>query len=179
MELLDIVDENNQITGKIEERKIIHDKCLWHRHVSCWIMNERGELLFQKRSQSKKRNPNKWGKTGGHVDAGEDVETAMLREIKEEIGIDIDKKNLELLSIYKSKDLKNKYFGYYFFTKVNYLLEDYILQDEEVSDVKYITIEEMEKIKENNNESYTFVKWENERFYEEIEMLKRKRNEQE
>lgn len=176
MELLDIVDENNQITGKTEERKIIHDKCLWHRHVSCWIMNEKGELLFQKRAESKKTNPNKWGKTGGHVDAGEDVETAMLREIKEEIGIDIDKKDLELLSIYKSEDLKNKYFGYDFFARVDYLIEDYILQEEEVSEVKYMTIEEMEKIKENNDENYTFVKWGNENFYEKMRMLKEKRN---
>ena len=45
MEVLDIGDENNQITGKIEERKVIHDKCLWHRHVSCWIMNEKGEII--------------------------------------------------------------------------------------------------------------------------------------
>ena len=176
MELLDIVDENNQVTGKTEERKVIHDKCLWHRHVSCWIMNEKGELLFQKRAETKKRNPNKWGKTGGHVDAGEDVETAMLREIKEEIGIDIDKKDLELLSIYKSEDLKNKYFGYDFFARVDYLIEDYTLQEEEVSEVKYMTIEEIEKIKENNDENYTFVKWGDENFYEKIGMLKEKRD---
>lgn len=34
MELLDIVDENNEITGQVEERKIVHEKNLWHRHVS-------------------------------------------------------------------------------------------------------------------------------------------------
>ena len=54
------------------------------------------------------------------------------------------------------------------------MIKDYTLQEEEVSEVKYITIEEMEKIKENNDENYTFVKWGNESFYEKIEMLKEK-----
>lgn len=178
MEMLDIVDENNQITGQKEERKIAHEKCLWHRHVSCWIMNEKGELLFQKRAESKKRNPNKWAKTGGHVDAGENVETAIIREVKEEIGIDLDKKDIELLTIKKSEDLKNKYFAYDFFARVNYLVEDYTLQKEEVSEVKYMTIEEIEKIKENNDQNYTFSKWSNESFYEKVKMLKERRNEQ-
>ena len=81
MELLDIVDENNILTGFSEERKTIHEKKLWHRHVSCWIMNEKGEILFQKKSNHKKINPGKWAKTGGHVNSGENVEDALLREI--------------------------------------------------------------------------------------------------
>ena len=46
MELLHIVDENNELTGQVEERKIVHEKCLWHRHVSSWIMNKNGETVL-------------------------------------------------------------------------------------------------------------------------------------
>lgn len=47
MELIDIVDKNNKLTGEAEERKIVHEKCLWHRHVSSWIMNKKGEILLR------------------------------------------------------------------------------------------------------------------------------------
>ena len=50
MEYLDIVDENNELTGQVEERKLAHEKHLFHRHVSTWIMNQKGEILLQKRS---------------------------------------------------------------------------------------------------------------------------------
>jgi isopentenyl-diphosphate delta-isomerase len=59
MELIDIVNENNEFTGQIEEREIAYEKGLWRRTVSCWIMNEKGEILLQKRSSNKKKNPNK------------------------------------------------------------------------------------------------------------------------
>ncbi len=175
MELLDIVDENNNLTGLKEERIIAHEMNLWHRHVSCWIMNKKGEILLQKRSKNKKKNPNKWAKTGGHVDSGEKVEDAILREIKEEIGIDVDKKDLELLNIYKSQDKNNKYFGYNYFVYVNYPIKQYTLQKNEVSKVKYVTIETIEKAKKRNDENYTFTKWNEEDFYRNIEVLKEKR----
>lgn len=175
MELIDIVDENNKLTGQVEERKMVHEKCLWHRHVSSWIMNKNGEILLQRRSANKARNPNKWAKTGGHVDSGESVEDAICREVKEEIGIDIPKEQIEILEIFKSKDPNNKYFAYHFLFVVDYKIEDYTLQKEEVTEVKYITIEEMELIKKSNDSNYTFCKWNDEDFYREIEILKQKR----
>lgn len=54
MELVDIVDENNKLTGQVEERWVAYEKGLWRRTVSCWIMNEEGEILLQKRARDKK-----------------------------------------------------------------------------------------------------------------------------
>ena len=113
MELLDIVDENNNPTGQVAERKEAHKKCLWHRHVSAWIMNEKGQILMQKRSAQKHKNPNKWSKTGGHVDAGETVEHAIAREVKEEVGIEIKKENLKFLTVMFQKSEK-KYINFWF-----------------------------------------------------------------
>ena len=48
MEYLDVVDENNNLTGKTEERNIIHEKGIWHREVAVWIMNEQGERALGK-----------------------------------------------------------------------------------------------------------------------------------
>ncbi len=176
MELIDIVDENNNLTGQVEERWVAFEKGLWRRTVSCWIMNEKGEVLVQKRAGEKRRNPNKWAKTGGQVDSGETVEEAIYREVKEELGIEIPKEQIEIDSIYKSDD-KNKRFVYNYIFVVDYKLEDYILQKEEVADVKYFTIEELEEIRKNNDLNYTFCNWSTEDFKREIDKLKSKRRE--
>ena len=176
MELVDIVDENNNLTGQVEERWVAYEKGLWRRTVSCWIMNKKGEILLQKRTPNKRRNPDKWAKTGGQVDSGETVEQAIYREVKEEIGIEIPKEQIKSFDIYKSDD-KNRRFAYNFIFIVDYKIEDYILQKEEVAEVKYFTIEEMEKLKENNDSNYTFCNWDDNDFYREMQILRNKRNE--
>lgn len=132
--------------------------------------------MLQKRTANKRRNPNKWAKTGGQVDSGESVEEAIFREIKEELGIEIPKEQIKVIDIYKSDD-KNKRFGYNFIFVVNYKTEDYILQKEEVAEVKYLTIEDMELAKKNNDTNYTFCNWNEEDFYREMNSLKNKRKE--
>lgn len=174
MELIDIVDKNNKLTGQVEDRWVASNKGLWRRIVSCWIMNEKGEVLLQKRTPNKKRNPNKWAKTGGQVDSGETVEEAIFREVKEELGIEISKEQIKVVDIYKSDD-KSKRFVYNFIFVVNYEIKDYILQEEEVAEIKYVTIEDMELIKKENDSNYTFCNWDEEDFYREINLLKNKR----
>ena len=174
MELVDIVDENNKLTGQIEDRWVAYNKGLWRRTVSCWIMNEKGEVLLQKRTANKIRNPNKWAKTGGQVEAKETVEEAIYREVKEELGIEIPKEQIKVVDIHKS-DNKNRRFAYNFIFLVNYKINDYILQKEEVAEVKYVTIEDIELAKKNNDSNYTFCNWDDEDFYREINLLKDKR----
>ena len=86
-ELLTIVDENDNVI-KGEERKLVHSSEMWHRAVNILIFNSRGELLIQKRSADKDKYPNAYDfSASGHVDFGEDYETAALREMEEELGI--------------------------------------------------------------------------------------------
>ena len=175
MELLDVLDENGQLTGQKEERSLIHEKNLWHIHVGIWLMNEKGELLFQKRSPNKKVNPNKWTRTGGHVDTGETPLIGIQRETEEEIGVKIPIDKIEFINIKKQPRGKGSHFTYGYFAFVNYRLEDYTMQVEEVSDLKYITIEEMEEAYNNQDTNYTFVRWAD--FQESVEYLKKKRKE--
>lgn len=179
MELLDVLDEQGNLTGKVEERKIVHEKGLWHIHVGVWIMNKEGKILFQKRSENKKINPNKWTRTGGHVDSGETPLVGIQRETAEEIGITIPKEKFKLIDIDKKEvyfpesKKYNRHFVYNYFVEVDYKIEDYTMQKEEVSDLKYISIQDMEKARNENDESYTFSKWEKDKFDKTILMLKK------
>ena len=175
MELVDIVNENNELTGQVEERWKAIEKGLWRRTVSCWIMNEKGEILLQKRAPNKRRNPNKWAKTGGQVDSKETPEEAIFREVKEELGIEIPKEQIKVVEI--KKNILNKHFAYNYIFTVDYKLEEYLLQKEEVEEVKYFTIEEIEKVSNEKNLNYVFSTWQEGDIEKEINLLKEKRKE--
>ncbi len=161
MEYFDIVDENNNLIGKTEEREIVHSTGLWHREVAVWVINEKGELLLQKRSANKKQAPNKWALCAGHIDAGETPETSIVREIEEEIGLEVTIDELKFIgAIKKEMHLENgqynNNFQYMYILKTNKKIEEYKIQYEELSEFKYISLEELKKILETKDNNYTF-----------------------
>ena len=159
-EYLDVVDDNNNITGKTEKKSYIHKNGIWHREVACWIMNNEGEILVQKRAKTKEHAPSKWDITAGHVQANEIVENAMIRELQEEIGIKLKKCDLELFSIVKRKGIstRNNTFQYQYFIYTNKKISEFIIDTNEVEEVKYITLGELKEILSSNDENYTFSK---------------------
>lgn len=175
MELVDIVDENNNLTGEVEDRWEAYEKGLWRRVASCWIMNKKGEILLQKRALAKKKNPGKWAKTGGQIDTKESAEEAIFREVKEELGIEIPKEQIKVVEI--KKNILNKHFAYNYIFTVDYNVEEYLLQKEEVEEVKYFTIEEIEKVSNEKNLNYVFSTWQEGDIEKEINLLKEKRKE--
>ncbi len=84
-EWFDVVDERDEIVGR-ELRPIVHAKGLRHRAVHILVFNAVGELFLQKRSLTKDSSPGLWTLScSGHVDAGEDYDTAAMRELSEEL----------------------------------------------------------------------------------------------
>jgi 16S rRNA (adenine1518-N6/adenine1519-N6)-dimethyltransferase len=87
-EMFDVVDENDVVL-EARPRNEVHALDLRHRAVHVLLFNQANELLLQKRSIWKDKNPALWdSSTAGHVDTGEDYETAAHRELHEEIGVD-------------------------------------------------------------------------------------------
>ncbi len=161
MELLDVVDENNNLIGIKENRDIIHEKGLLHREIAIFIQNEKGEFLIQKRSANKKQAPNKWCLTTGHVELGEEYDKAAIRELKEELEIEIKEEELTPLGIFKQsiksgKVINNSFMKYYFY-KTNKKLEDYTIQLEELSEIKYISFNEIVRVINEKDENYIFA----------------------
>ncbi len=58
--------------------------------VKAVIRDPAGRVLILKRSMDSKNNPGKWDFPGGKVDAGEEIDSALLREVYEETGLDIE-----------------------------------------------------------------------------------------
>ena len=69
----------------------------------------------------------------------------------------------------------NRHFVYNYFAMVDYKQKDYKIQTEEVSDLKYMTIEEIEEARKNNDENYTFTKFEKDKYERIITILKQKK----
>lgn len=148
MEYIDIFDENNNPTGQIKEKGKAHEEGDFHRTAHVWIINDKNELLLQKRSANKKSHPNCWDISGaGHIKAGESVIDGAIRELKEELGVEAEEKDLQYIATIKStKNPKNMEFGYVYLLRCNKKISDYIFEDEEVSEVKYVYYEELEKM---------------------------------
>jgi isopentenyldiphosphate isomerase len=88
-ELYDVFDEAGRRVGQATRAEVHADPALIHRAVHVLVFRSSGKLLMQKRVMTKDVAPGKWDTSvGGHVDAGEDFNTAAAREMKEELGIE-------------------------------------------------------------------------------------------
>jgi isopentenyl-diphosphate Delta-isomerase len=88
-EIFDIVNECDEVVGQAP-RKEVHARGLWHRAVHVLVFNARGEVFLQKRSMKKDRQPGVWDSScSGHVDSGEAYDETAVRELREEIGLDL------------------------------------------------------------------------------------------
>ena len=154
MELLDIVDENGIPTGEVMEREKVHDLNLLHWEVAVYIINNKGQTLLQKRSPLKRFDPNKWGLCAGHVESGETLDEAVLREASEELGL---KLNINDLNVLDEKEIRIRENNSHI-RKVYYVIcneENFKIQKEEISEVRWFDIDEVINMIKNNDESLT------------------------
>lgn len=174
MEYIDIFDEFNNPIGISKEKNQAHEDGDFHRTAHIWIINEKNELLLQKRSATKKTHPNCWDiSSAGHIRSGEDVKQGAIREIKEELGIDVNKDELQYIDTIKStKNPKNMEFAYVYLVKTNKKVDDYIFEDNEVSEVKYVYYETLEQMVKDEAEGLLIHKEEYKKLFEYIRNLK-------
>lgn len=126
-ELSDVVDEHDVPIGTME-REVIHVNKLRHRAVHVLIFNKKGELFLQKRSFWKENHPGLWcSSVAGHVCAGEDYPTAAKREVREEIGVEVDL--LPLCRLEASEETAQEFIEcFYGFSEGPFVMEPYELE---------------------------------------------------
>ena len=139
MELRDLYDENKEITGETIYKGQDVPKGRYYITVVVFIQNSKNEFLIQKRV---KKKDGKWATTGGHPVSGETSKQGIVTEIKEELGVNVLEKNIKLFKTIKTEDD---------FVDIYYLKEDIDIkkikiQKEEVEDVKWASIDEIERM---------------------------------
>ena len=107
--------------------------------VTLFVRNNKGDMLLQKRSKQK---GGKYGFISGHVQEGETNSQGMIRETKEEMGINIDEKDLNLF--YRVQEGENNFNLYYMNKNID--TENLIIQKEEVEAVKWCSEEEIKSM---------------------------------
>lgn len=162
MEYFDIVDEFGEPTGEIVERAYAHLHGIRHRTAHVWLARKRNgkiEILLQKRSENKDSYPGCYDiSSAGHIPAGDGYVVSAIRELKEELGLDV--KGEELIycgdrtivmdAEFYGKPFHDRQRSRVFFMWCDREEGDFIPQPEELESVKWLELEELISGVENN-----------------------------
>ncbi len=146
MEKIDLYDENRVFTGESIVRGEPIEKGKYKLSVHIWVTNKEGNVYIQQRAGSRRLFPNKWENPGGGVISGQDSETTLKREFEEELGIEMNNDYNLIKSIRREKDFVDIYH-----VRQDFAISDLKLQEEEVNDAKWATIEEIKQMIQNGD----------------------------
>lgn len=100
-ELLEVIDAQGRVIGLRRRAEIHGDPAARHRAVHVFVRDKGGALFLQRRAPTKRIQPDRWDTSvGGHVDPGESYEQAAVRELAEELGVQLTPHALEHLHDY-------------------------------------------------------------------------------
>lgn len=162
LEMLDIVDDNGEPTGKIIERNKAHELGILHRTSHVWIVRNKNnhlQVLLQKRSDDKDSYPGCYDiSSAGHIPAGDDYIVSALRELKEELGYAAQQEDLiycgthhfQFYEIFHQKPFHDHQISRIYALWLDLEPEKFVLQKEEVSEVRWFDFDDcLNKVKNN------------------------------
>jgi isopentenyldiphosphate isomerase len=95
---IEVLDEQGKPTGEALPLSKVHDGELWHRIALAWVYNTQGEVLLQHRTLERDAFPNVWDvSASGHIQAGDSPIATVVRELREELGIQVAPSELSIL----------------------------------------------------------------------------------
>lgn len=147
MEYFSVYNRFGEKTDQVIERNDAHRRGICHRVIHFLIINAENQILIQQRSPAKETGANLWDvSVGGHVESTEDIGTGIIRETKEELGLDISllRNSIDYLFSFKDTIIKdngafidNEFYDV-FILKSDFRLDQVVLQESEVQSVQYI-----------------------------------------
>jgi len=158
MEIVDIVDSDDRITGKIDKDEA-HDKGVLHRTAIAEVINSKGEWMLVKQAGHKQDAGRYVSPVGGHVRSGETVEQALERESLEEIGIKPEKTKFIGKAIF-NRLTREKQENHYFIVYIIYSDKEPIINEESTEAKRFTEKEIMNLLKDNPRifgDAYHFV----------------------
>ena len=151
MEYWDIYDANKKRTGRLMKR---NDWCLkdgeYHLSVLGVVVRPDGRYLITKRVMTKAWAPGWWEVSGGAVQAGEESYDAVLREVREETGLDVSGAEGGYVFTYHRENPGegDNYFVDVYRFVLDFTEEDLKLQTEETDGYRLATVEEIKELAE-------------------------------
>ncbi len=135
-----IVDDNDVPVGTKYRDEVDYLKETY-RCTGIWLVNSQGEILIAQRKFTKSKDPGKWGPAAaGTVEEGETYESNAYKELEEEIGVTGIK--LELGPKQHSVSPR-KYFGQWFLCEIDRSIEQFVIQEDEVEQIKWINKDDL------------------------------------
>lgn len=154
MEYLDVVDMQGNPTGERVERTKAHREGYRHRTSHVWIVRKKHgsvEILLQKRCKGKDSFPECYDiSSAGHIPAGDDYVESALRELKEELGIEVREEELldcglmhyDITSSFHGETFVDKQVAKVFLLWKDMEEAEFALQKEEIDSVMWIDFEQ-------------------------------------
>ncbi len=167
MEYFDILTEDGDKTGMQESRSEVHRDGAYHGSVHIWYLED-NRILLQKRSMNKESCAGKWdAAVTGHIDIGETPLDAALRELSEELSLEVCADNLKLLFIQNTHIEEGKFIS----NEVNYVYKliaridrsRFLPQKEEIDEIKFVEISQIRHEFQTTPEQFAFTVQELER----------------
>lgn len=134
-----IVNENDEVIG-LKERDMIDHQNEIYRVTSLWLTNPKGEILLAHRSPEKRNDPNTWGPAvAGTIEEDENYDENIYKEAMEEIGLE----GVEFTKGPKTRvNFPRDYFCQWYFADVDRDIDSFVMQPEEVDELKWISMED-------------------------------------
>ena len=157
-EYFDILDENGNKTGRTKLRSEVHRDGDWHKAVHIWVINNNGDILLQRRCATKDNNPNMLDiSSAGHLSAGDDSVSGAIRELKEELNLDVTEKDLQFIKTIKRSShytatFINNEFDDLYIVRTDKKIEDMRFQEEEISEIMYVPYKEFKRMVNEHQE---------------------------
>lgn len=172
-ELIEIITLEGKPTGKSALKSEIHAKGHYHNTAHIWFYTKKGDVLLAQRAASKTIYPLLWDvSVAGHIDSGENIRQGAIREIREEIGLQISINELHKIGVFECfqnypNGIIDNEFHHTFLVELLVDFSSLVFQEEEVEELKMVTISEFITLLENSKTNSHFVA-SNEEYYNKI-----------
>lgn len=145
-----IVDEEDNIIGH-KNRKLIEEQDI-DRVSALWITNSKGEILLAQRAFNKTNDPGKWGPAvAGTIEEGETYDTNIIKEAKEEIGLQDIKPTAGVKVRHTGK---HNYFAQWYLLHLDKSSDEFTVDRTEVNEVKWFSRTGLEQDLKDNPEKF-------------------------